>query len=147
MLTTVAHQHTGPQSALLRMGEDLKAWMCLLPIAYQSDTNDYCSGEGLNVHHLKESSFIFLFWPLLLYIHSLQRYVYLVCISPRPGFHAVMCLWHQEILHIEVMEQWQYVMHMVLNTCQRENRMRYYGIDLLLGKNGVMPLLLRIRHS
>lgn len=37
--------------------------MCLLPTAYQSDTNDYCSREGLNVHHLKESSFIYFLFP------------------------------------------------------------------------------------
>lgn len=42
---------------------DLKAWMCLLPIAYQSDTNDYCSREGFNVYHLEESSFIYFLFP------------------------------------------------------------------------------------
>lgn len=62
------------QSVFTHVRDDLEAWMCLLPIAYQSDTNDYCSREGFNVHHFKEASFIYffsLFWPLLLYINSL----------------------------------------------------------------------------
>lgn len=53
------------QSVFTRVGDDLTAWMCLLPIAYQSDSNDYCSREGLNVHHLKESSFICFLFPFL----------------------------------------------------------------------------------
>lgn len=53
------------QSVFTHIHDDLKAWLCLLPIAYQSDANDYCSGEGFNVHHLKESSFIYFLFPFL----------------------------------------------------------------------------------
>lgn len=65
MLTALLISTLTLQSVLTYVGDDSKAWMCLLPIAYQSDTNDYCSGEGLNLHHLKESSFIYFLFPFL----------------------------------------------------------------------------------
>lgn len=67
------------QSVFMHVGDDLKAWMCLLPIAYQSDTNDYCSREGFNVHHLKESSFIYFFSPFLT-SSTLHQFSLKVCV-------------------------------------------------------------------
>lgn len=69
------------QSVFTHVGDDLKAWKCLLPIAYQSDTNDYCSREGFNVHHLKESSFIYFFFPLFFFTSStLHQFSPKVCV-------------------------------------------------------------------
>lgn len=50
--------------------------MCLLPTAYQSDTNDYCSGEGLNGSHLQEFSFLyfsFFFFDLFCSVLTLSK--------------------------------------------------------------------------
>lgn len=78
----MAHQHTGP-SCLTHFGDDLKAWMCLLPTAYQSDTNDYCSREGLNGQHLNwvfiyllSFSFFDLFCSILILSKSKSMYIW-----------------------------------------------------------------------
>lgn len=68
------------QSVFMHIGDDFKAWMCLLPIAYQSDTNDYCSREDFNVHHLKESSFIYFFSPIFDLFYSTSILSKGVCI-------------------------------------------------------------------